>query len=494
MADEPALLKPALDENLPEIYAMSLEDWNRMYDLIAATRGLIARDIFALTGHFPDPEDQGPNPRMYRAAFDISTCTLPAGMVIRQKCDIDSIIAIILGNLPLKPNFVFDYFMLADIRHTLNSNLHIPGIVPLHMIPNCRFGEVEGFLIRSFFPGLIGDERLSRQKNKNYVSEEFLRPLYDLAIRQAANNLPGDVSRRFPATFGNEMFRAAGNAQDEAGEAHAGPAQQSAKRIPGQYYPAWMADIQRFVEETPELVWAVGMILVLEKKGMKNTRDSDHLPPEEPLAIDGNLIDPRNSCTRAIRRLLQPFDIEGFEPRRLYLDIATTVSASITVDGEERPVSLFVKTEYHPQIMNHFTGMPINDCELWARTSSGGYSKDEDAHLGSLGGLRHDVREPGELGVENCQVYPTSKDLIYNLNLAHKAKRTSPHKIISNWKTERSTFYIPLQETFLDASPAHDIAIRFESRSEYESYPYIHLFLPLILLAQWLVWMENPIY
>lgn len=159
-----------------------------------------------------------------------------------------------------------------------------------------------------------------------------------------------------------------------------------------------------------------------------------------------------------------------------------------------KSVSVFPNAHFHAQILSHFTGKPINECERLVRSSSGQYYRDEEALLGDLAGARFVVRVPGANGVLYFQVYVTSKYITYNVVLQKKAQRTSPHKCESNWAVERASYIIPLQEAFRTAAATHSVAVRFESRVLYMSYGRVHLLIPNALLAQWLLWLDDSDY
>lgn len=121
------VLKP-IDRDLPEAVNVSLEDWNELYDLLAARDPTNrTRDVFALTARFHDPNS--PDDPPMRANFDSSTCRLRPGMDVDQQCDIDSTIALVFDTLPIRDEEKLNLFILPDVRYTLNADYHIPGVV-----------------------------------------------------------------------------------------------------------------------------------------------------------------------------------------------------------------------------------------------------------------------------------------------------------------------------------------------------------------------------
>lgn len=117
------VLKPAIDENLPPIKDFSLRQWNNKFRQLTAEPDLIARDVFALTGHYTSPRDD----QVYRARLDDSTCQIEGG-VISQTCDVDSVLGVVHDHFPIADNVTFKYFMLPSFTHTLTADLHIPGV------------------------------------------------------------------------------------------------------------------------------------------------------------------------------------------------------------------------------------------------------------------------------------------------------------------------------------------------------------------------------
>jgi hypothetical protein len=192
----------------------------------------------------------------------------------------------------------------------------------------------------------------------------------------------------------------------------------------------------------------------------------------------------------AVETLLSDFDTTQFRPNEWYLDICTTVSV---VDNDDRPVCAFPSVDAHPEIISHFSGLTVDDCNRLVRSKSSGYEKDEAAHLGDFAGLRIPF-EGAESGVHYLQVYGTEKSLTYHLSGNQKAKRTSAANVLTNWERERGTHFIPLQNALIDASSTHSVAVRFESRVAFEVYPYVHLEIPLQTLYPWLFYLNNTVF
>lgn len=184
------------------------------------------------------------------------------------------------------------------------------------------------------------------------------------------------------------------------------------------------------------------------------------------------------------------------ESGRWYLDIATTISVT---DNDNYPLCAFVNTAAHAEIIKSFTGKTIDQCHRWVNSLTGGggiYQRDEVAHLGDLAGFRLDLskHEPGDYGLYYMQVYSTEKSVTYHLDGVKRAKRSSAFRVIDNWNKERQQHFIPLQKAFIDASQTHDVAVRIESRVEYDSYPLVHLKIDEPYLRQWLLQLDNTAF
>jgi hypothetical protein len=120
--NQDTLLKPWIDLNLAPIVNHSLQEWNARFTELTEEADLLNRNVFALTGIY-----QSINGMEYRARFDSSTCDVMDNLEISQECNIDSVIGMVMADFPICPSATFEYFMLPNIKHTLNSSLHIPG-------------------------------------------------------------------------------------------------------------------------------------------------------------------------------------------------------------------------------------------------------------------------------------------------------------------------------------------------------------------------------
>jgi hypothetical protein len=114
-----------IDKNLPPLHRLSLGDWIAIWRSLANSNNSRDRDIFALTGHFTDP-DTG---ERRRAEIDLSTSRPRDSHVLHQVCDIDSVIGIVLDDLPILPGAIVKYYMLQSVTHTLDADLHIPPVL-----------------------------------------------------------------------------------------------------------------------------------------------------------------------------------------------------------------------------------------------------------------------------------------------------------------------------------------------------------------------------
>ncbi|KAG8717072.1 hypothetical protein FRC08_008236 [Ceratobasidium sp. 394] len=491
---EPVLrTKPLLDDNLGRIVPHSFPDWNGRFDRTAQRGdGLRARDQFALTGQYK-LENAAPNHRGLRAGLDMESCRIPRDMYLTTVCDIDSVIGIVAGDFPIDLAATFTYYMLPDVKHTLSADLHISPVrvrdehqnedlILPHKIPNARFGTLGRLVVRLALPALVGEDGRARMKQPNYVGERYLRLLYDRAIQPATmTTLPEDVRRQWPQRYSNEMFRAAPH-RGPAAEAGGRQPQQTGREVHGHDFNAWITEIRRRIAGDAQLAFAVGFLLMVEGKGLKNVNGSAHPTPENPLADagtsslvlrSGDLFDMENPRTMAIQSVLADLDPASFAPNEWYLDIATTVSARAHgPDGN--PVCLMVNSNAHPELIHHFSGAPIGECERWVRTNGGGYQRDELAHVAHFAGFRISFAEPAAHGLEYLQVYTTDKSIAYRTDGPKKAKHTSPYAVLTDWQNVHDHHCLPLAQAFLDSSASHPSAVRAESRMKFEGYPYVH--------------------
>ncbi|KAF8747157.1 hypothetical protein RHS01_11422 [Rhizoctonia solani] len=396
MADP--VLKPI--DKVPERALINLKKWNKMYNSAAERDlGLRSRNVFAVTSRFEDTKNSD---TMRRGAFDSATCLLEPGMMLEQECNVDSMVTVMPENIPIKNNVNLEYYMLPDIRFTLDSSYHIPGV------------KVQ-----------------DRAHERNYVPAGFLEPFYDLAVGPAAKAvIPDQHLCVLPGIYASKEFCAR---LDNRKEDH-----QKRSQTPST------------VDSKPELDWARGFFFVTEGKDLKTDPISRHFAPEESVE-DVTTINPKDGRRQAISHLLCDFDVEELARGRLYLDIATTVWGFKPLDGtpwNSSPVSIFPNCNYHPEILSHFTEKPINKCKSWVLNGCGGYSMDKNAHLGDFAGARLEVRDPGPNGTMYFQLYNTSKSLTYNVALSKKAKRTLLYRCAKDWAKERANYFIPLQEAF----------------------------------------------
>ncbi|KAG8704322.1 hypothetical protein FRC08_002293 [Ceratobasidium sp. 394] len=499
-AEQVAAVRPkTIDTDLPNMIPHSFDDWNNRFDHLEGhgddNRN---RDIFALTGNYTRGGQR------YRAALDIDRYELGYDIDISALCDIDSVLGIVTGQFPISPRATFMYYMLADIKFTLSTNLHLPTIevldgaekkeTEIHHIPNARFGEIGRLLVRIFFPARYDPEQRKTKASPNYVGNGLLQTFYDRAVRPATTAvLPEELRRQWPARFNDELFRA-GPHRREAGEARVRGRvmhQQTGREVHGQYFNEWLTDIRQRIDEDHELAFARGFFLLVEGKGLKNTNLSSHDPPEAKLADEGgNLIDADNPRTTAIKAVLHDLVPAEFADDEWYIDIATSLSGRLAgPDGF--PVSLFVDSELHPEIINHFSGKPLGNCSTWVKKRSGGYQKDEVAHVGRFAGFRITFDTPGAYGIRYLQVYTTEKSVTYHVDGRKRAKRTSPHLVLKDWETERDQHFSPLAEAYFHAAASHPVAVRIESRVPFEAYPYVHLELTGATLEPWLLCVRN---
>ncbi|KAG9123886.1 hypothetical protein FRC07_013620 [Ceratobasidium sp. 392] len=494
--ERPPELMP-VDRNLPPIASGGFEDWISIFDRLAQRNdNNNNRDIFALTGHYFEGGNR------YRAKLDVDPYKMGEDVDLNALCDIDSVLGIVLDDLPIEPQATFLYYMLADARFTLSTDLHLPTIqilngeeletrAPLHHIPNCRFGEMGRLLIRIFFPALYEHRPRRDRASANFVGNNRLQLFYDLAVRIATTLVIAEgLRRQWPALFNDELFRAAPHRR-QAGVRGRVNHQQTGREIDGESFNAWVREIRRLVDEDQRLSFAQGFFFLVEGKGLKNTNLSAHDPPDAPLAnADGHLFDRHNPRTVAIKSVLPGLNTDGFRPGDWFIDLSTTVSGRY--GHEDRPASLFVDSELHPEIINHFSGKSLPDCSAWVRAKGGPYQKDEVAHIQRFAGFRINFdHSPGAYGIRYLQVYTTDKSVTYHVDGLNRAKRTSAKAVLGNWEAERDQHFSPLAEAYHNAAESHPVAVRFESRVPFESYPFVHLGITWRTYQPWLFCVRN---
>ncbi|KAG8684727.1 hypothetical protein FRC11_011670, partial [Ceratobasidium sp. 423] len=436
--EEPQLKR--IDTELPGIILHDLGEWNERFDNLQDGEGNGTRkaDTFAITGVYVQGQER------YRAGIDFERhrITRDSGIDLIESCDIDSVIAVILGDLPISPRANFCYFMLADPTFTLTENLHIPPIdlirepgrvaekVKVHHIPNARFGKMGRFLILIFFPALYDDEDRNESESPNVVTDEYMALFYNLAVRVATNNvIPEDLRNQWAAAYDDELFRTGPlrnpNDLDERRQRLARLARLHTERIVhGHLFNRWLQEIKRLCAALPELAFARGFFLLIDGKGFKENNLSSHHAPVHPLVDD----DPQNSRTAAIEAVFaDTFVPAEFADGEWYLDIATNISGRIGGDENGRSVSLFINSDLHPEIINHFSEVPLDTCSRSVRRRSDGYAKDTVAHIPNFAGLRKDFDPPEGNGIVKLQAYTSDKSVTYRPDLKRKAIRTSPN-------------------------------------------------------------------
>ncbi|CUA74687.1 Astrotactin-1 [Rhizoctonia solani] len=491
----------AIDLNLPQIVLHDFRQWNEQLDRLQDENGTRNADVFAINGVYTEGGQH------YRAGLDFDRHMVTRDIVLTTSCDIDSVIALVLGDLPIHPRANFGYYMLADPTYTLTDGLSIPHIelrqgnnvesVPVHHIPNARFGKMGRFLILIFFPALYDAEHRKQSESPNAVGDDYMELFYNHAVRQATDHMiPQDQRRNWAATYEDELFRAGPpRDRDERRRRVARLARLHTERIvPGDLFVAWFQEIRRLCGTVDELEFAQGIFLVVDGKGFKENNMSSHLPPLRALVDDaGDFIDPDNERTAAIEAIFENYFVPAnFAPGEWYIDIATNVSGQLAETGQ--PVSLFINSDLHPEILHHFTGQPLAECSRWVRRRSNGYVRDLVAHISKFAGLHQTFLDPVDYDATRFQGYTTDKGVTYRPDFAKKAIRTSPSMCLQNWDRESEEHFRRLAEVYMNASEAHTVAVRFETRIPFESYPYVHLNIGARTLQPWLFWVRNTAF
>ncbi|KAG8782048.1 hypothetical protein FRC12_021263 [Ceratobasidium sp. 428] len=496
-------IKP-IDVDLPDIRPHGFDEWNERYDMFDTDD---ERAHFALTGHYGGGADGRPH---RRAGLDIDRYKVTGNddLSLRASCDIDSVLGVTRGHFPIAPTANFMYYMLPDSKQTFTTNVHLPPIeipipnqaepklVHLHEIPNCRFGTLsDRLVVRLVLPGLYDAEKRKTQACPNYIGRDRMQLIYDVAAHPAAIAVfPLEIHRLWPPRYRHEELRAAPH-RNQPGEPRTIAYQQSARHIPGEFFNEWLTEFRRIIDEDDRLPWARGSILFVEGKGLKQIEGSRHDLPGRPLAAeDGTILDEEDSRTVAIHSVLQQLAPFQFVAGEWFLDIATNIDVHVkTGRNGWTPWCLFVDSDLHPEILNHFTGLSIARCADIARGPNQGYEKDQVAHISRFAGFRavFDEDDGAAEGLVYLQVYTSEKSLTYHLDGHKRAKRTSPHAVLSDWKVESSQYFQPLIDAFFDASGTHPVAVRIESRVPYTSYPFVHLQFDQEACRSWFFGLPN---
>ncbi|KAG8795536.1 hypothetical protein FRC12_012975 [Ceratobasidium sp. 428] len=478
-----------IDQNLPPIQQHSLQEWVARWKELSDCNREDERDTFALTGHYNDPHTG----ERRRAAIDLSNNRPGDEHVFHQHCDVDSVIGIVTGALPVLSPAVIKYFMLQSISHTLDKSVHLPPVevmsetgqvkgVPLHKIPNARFFQVDDhILVRIFFPGLVKD-----RGGSIYVPEANLEQFYDFCVFVAAQTtLPEDAWRCWPTSFKAEQLRARKGATGRG-------MQHSGRDVHAAHLNPWIDECRRIAALNPRLKWTAGFFFVFEMRGLKLIEDSVHSPPEEELvAEDGTALVEDHPRFAAVERVLKHLDTDEIAKGGWYLDIATTITISDTVDSPS--ACLFASAGTHAHVLEHLSGLTWEESDRYVSRGGRRYQKDEVAHLNDVAGFRfsNTLADSRDSGIFYIQVYSTEKSVTYNINSAQNAQRTTPKKILRNWRSERDGYVSPLCEAFKQSSATHGVALRLETRCDYNCYPNLHHRIPESDLQRWFLRLEK---
>ncbi|KAG8702957.1 hypothetical protein FRC08_003149 [Ceratobasidium sp. 394] len=482
----------SVDDNLPPIVDHSILAWVRRFDKLREGGTDAAERLactFALTGHYTDEDTLADA----RARLDFSDRAIRPDLLIHQVCDIDSVIGIVTDEFPIQDVAVFDYHLINDFSYCLTSDLHIPGwldintqgnsneLLPYHKIPHAVFGTADNgrTIVRIFLPEAMGED-----EGSFFLTKRLLEPLYDLAVKPAAQQvLPDHYMRTWPPSYAAEEARAT---------RRAGKPQFSGKALRGAHLKELARNMLDIIDQNHDLVFARRCFWMVEMKGMK--AGTTHPPSQQPLlGPDGNLLDAHNDPrTLALSRLFANWEFANFRGDQWYLDIATTVSVS---RQDNSPVSVLIRKDAHPEILRHFTGEPIQRCISWASRDNGrDYQFDATAQLEGVGGCRLTIRDKDEKDVRYFQAYTTEKSLTYHRSGTSVALNSSAWRTMENWEQEDNRFFKPAIKMFMqagDEGTTSHIASRFESRVPFDKYPLVHRSIQDIDLRNWLYFFDT---
>jgi hypothetical protein len=354
--------------------------------------------------------------------------------------------------------------------------------------------------IRIFFPG-ARDE----MQDEVFLTKTLLAPFFDLAVRPAAARFcSAHFLRTWPPDYASEETRAV---------KPTGIAQFSGQNLNGRQLKRMIPEILELVDQNDELTFARGCFWMVEIKGVKGY--TTHPPPTQDSLgqgeflswlwqyqqslihwfADNRLLDPENDPrTLALGNIFDDWEYGNFgnDDQEWNLDIATTVSLTRR-DGTA--ISALIKKDAHPEIIRHFTQRPIGKCIEWTRSDDGrDYQFDETAHLGSVGGFRLTVPKAEKDEPRYFQAYTTEKSLTYHRHGSSVALNSSPWRVLDDWEAERKRFFKPTWGIFdaaaKEGTTSH-VAVRFESRVPFKSYPVVHHKIPAEAVQEWLYYFDT---
>ncbi|GAB1528074.1 hypothetical protein RhiTH_011265 [Rhizoctonia solani] len=503
-------LRKDVDKNLPAIKLVTLREWLAIWLRLDRESTPQLRDAFCLCSHFYDPESRS----LRRAQITFNDCRPLNNVTIHQLADVDSAVGVAPRVIPLiqSPTLkTVKYYMMRSMSHTLTSNLHIGTLdLPLggnitkpmyiHKVPNIRFLDLgDNGMFRIHFP-LLGTTGIDM-----YLSNSQMAQLYDLVFHPAAlQTLPEDLVREWPGSYEDERFRSqnhkskrkeyqsqGGGAQDMRG----GTTQQTGRDVHVEYLQGWLDRAREIIHGAEELRWARYFFLSYELRGVKNREGSVHPPPEIPPVnipdnfMDGNEdveveVDPESPRVKAVESVLSHFDTTLFMPGMWFIDIATRVT--ILPNPDDPSECTFADADMHSLLFQHYTGLPFARCEELVNGRGNHYQKDEVAHLNVLAGgcLTIPDWRRNDCGITYAQIYTTDKSNTYNIALAQNAQRTSAIRMLESWDQELTMHINGLMSTFENSAHNHGVALRIETRVEYQNYPTCHLRVPDELLRR----------
>ncbi|KAG8734426.1 hypothetical protein FRC11_014272 [Ceratobasidium sp. 423] len=478
-----------IDKNLPPVFEVTLGGWREIWNRLDQSGDTHARDTFALTGHFTDPVTG----KRRRAQINLEGCRPSLTDTTHQISDVDSVISKMTGRVPIRESAIIKHHMLLSPSHTLRKDTHTPGVmvdvdhriqeeVPLHKMPNTRLLSLEPQgLIRIHFP------YLKLPGGNVCPDEDHMRQWYDLVWRPAAEEvLPEELLRDWAASYNDEKFRASTKKSNDKRKEQDGEAenveqrgthhQDSGRDLHAEFLNPLLEACHRIIGATPRVEWARGFVLGYEMRGLKNRVDSMHPPPDDYLMNEDGTPDYGHPRSIRIKQLLKNFDTEQFEENSWFLDLATRVVVSDTLDSPA--ACTFASSDMHARLLCFFTNLPYDECLQLTSGRGNKFREDEVAQFNNISGGQLINPQWRESGVISVQIYTTDKNPIYNVALAHGAQRTSARLCLLSYSRELSSHIDPLLVSFHNSSLSHGVALRIESRVAYEYYPYCQLRIP----------------
>ncbi|KAG8928192.1 hypothetical protein FRC01_006340 [Tulasnella sp. 417] len=353
--------------------------------------------FFALTSRNPT------EPTLYDINLHLNSFTLQSRDVQDEAGvtrDYDSLIGVFPARLPLLADL--SIYTIPRPKGRLEKNLSVyvdlPDLdlvqVPLHKIPNWELGTVATkFSVNVMFPSLY------HPGSSEKLTEDHYRIFYDRALRPAARRHCNANDSYWPASYQSETIRA---------QHQRGAFTHTAHVVNRNKVAAFLDAVRDNCAQDVGLIWAVGMLWVVDGKGLKE--QYRHTPSP-------------SNATRTLNRLLRIFDVAEINRDRgdqLYIDVAVEITQPDHI--------LLWKTHSHDAIIR--TMLKVQDVQYY-RTAQR-YSQDTVALLQHAAGFRVSCGpQAPQPYLRKLNVYTTDKAHTALIDNGHHAKYIDPIKALT---------------------------------------------------------------